>query len=60
MIAGLSGLLTYGDGRLILNNVLPPNDTDMSIDTGVVTLDIGVMRKDEKVRLKTAVMPRNL
>jgi hypothetical protein len=60
LAGGISGTFTYGDGRIILTNVLPPTTSDLSYDGSLVTLDLSVAREDETIRAKTKVNPRNL
>lgn len=62
--AGLSGALTngafiYGDGVIILTDVLPPPASDLSFSSNLVTIDLSSVHDDETVRLRTQIKPRN-
>jgi len=60
LTGGLGGTFTYGDGDLLLADVLPPATTDLSASGNLVILDLSVQREDETVRARTQVRPRNL
>lgn len=60
LTGGLSGTFTYGSGTLLLTEVLPPATSDLSASGNLITLDLSVERKEETVRLRTQVRPRNL
>lgn len=57
---GINGAFVYGSGPVILIEVLPPSTSDLSLSSSVVTVDLSVNRKNEIVRAKTQVKPRNL
>lgn len=56
----INGTFTYGDGRVIITNVLPPPTTDLSISGNIATIDISISRGDETIRSRTQVKPRNI
>lgn len=60
LAGGIGGTFTYGDGTLLLTDVLPPPTTDLSLSGNLVTLDVSAQRGDETLRSKTQVRPRNL
>lgn len=55
-----TGTATYGTGRIIITDVLPPTTSDLSFDGTIVTIDLSVQRNDEIIRSRTEVKPRNL
>jgi len=57
---GINGTFAYGSGLLILGDVLPPPATDISFVNNLVTLDLSAKRKDEAIRLRAQISPRNL
>lgn len=57
---GMSGVFTYGSGEIKAVDVLPPPDSDLSLGANLITLDFTITAKDETMRLKTRVRPRNL
>ncbi|MFA4889538.1 MAG: prepilin-type N-terminal cleavage/methylation domain-containing protein [Candidatus Omnitrophota bacterium] len=57
---GINGAFAYGSGLVLLGDVLPPPATDMSFVNNLVTLDLSAKRKDETIRLRARVRPRNL
>lgn len=56
---GISGNFTYGAGEPILNDVLPPGTSDLSVSGNLTTIDVSVRRHDETIRTRTQVRPRN-
>ncbi|MGB2598919.1 MAG: prepilin-type N-terminal cleavage/methylation domain-containing protein [Candidatus Omnitrophota bacterium] len=56
----INGTFTYGDGRIIATDVLPPTTTDFSFNGSTVTMDISITRGDETIRSKTKISPRNI
>ena len=56
----IDGTFTYGDGKIILSDVLPPDTTDLSVSSNLATIDLSVARGDETIRSRTDVRPRNL
>lgn len=57
---GIGGTFTYGDGRIIITDLLPPPSSDFAFDGSIVTIDLTAERNDETVRARTEVRPRNL
>jgi predicted membrane protein len=57
---GINGNFTYGEGKIVLYDVIPPSVSDLSISQNIVTLDFSVRRYDELVRSRTQIKPRNL
>ncbi len=60
LTGGIGGTFTYGDGDLLLTDVIPPATTDLSISGNLVIVDLSVQREDETVCARTQVRPRNL
>ena len=57
---GINGTFTYGSGDAVVNDVLPPPTSDLSLSGNLVTIDLSVKRGDETIRSRTRVRPRNL
>lgn len=57
---GIGGTFTYGSGDIKIIDILPPPTSDLSISSNLITLDLSVNRKDETIRSRTQVRPRNL
>lgn len=57
---GISGTFTYGSGDIKIIDVLPPLTSDLSLSSNIVTIDLSIKRKDETIRSRTQVRPRNL
>lgn len=55
-----TGTFSYGDGELVISDVLPPAASDLSFAGNVVTADLSLTRSSETVRLRTQIKPRNL
>jgi Tfp pilus assembly protein PilW len=60
LAGGINGSFTYGSGQSILTNVASPPLSDLSISGNLATIDLSILRKDETIRSKTKVRPRNL
>ena len=66
LTGGISGTFTYGDGRIIIFDLIPPGTgtdpkTDLSIDANnLITVILKMTRGDETITSKTQVRPRNL
>ena len=61
LTGGIDGTLnTYGDGQVIIPDVLPPTTSDLSLNGNMITIDISVTRGDETIRSRTEARPRNL
>lgn len=59
LTGGLSGTFTYGAGDIIMNNVVPPPTSALSLSGNLLTIDLTVKRSDETIRTKTQIRPRN-
>ena len=57
---GINGTFTYGSGDAVVNDILPPPTSDLSLSGNLVTIDLSVKRGDETIRSRTQVRPRNL
>jgi len=57
---GINGTFTYGSGELILFDVVAPGASALSFAGNLATIDLSVLRKDETLRSRTQVRPRNL
>ena len=60
LTGNINGTFTYGDGDLLVTDVLSPTTTDLSVSGNLVTLDLSVKREEETIRSKTQIRPRNL
>ena len=60
LTGGISGIFTYGLGDIKIIDVLPPPTSDLSLNSNLITIDLSVKRKDETIRSRTEVRPRNL
>jgi len=61
LTGGINGTFNYGDGRIVVSDVVPPADSDLSFDGTTVTLDLYIKRGGEpEIRSRTEVNPRNL
>jgi len=60
LTGGIGGTFTYGSGTIIINDVVPPPTSDMSASGNVVTIDLSGKWRDETIRARTEVRPRNL
>jgi len=56
---GISGNL-YDSGDIKVIDVLPPPTSDLSLSSNLIILDLSITRKDETIRSRTQVRPRNL
>lgn len=57
---GINGTFTYGNGTIILNDVLSPDTSALSYGNSTAHIDLSIRRKNESVRLRTSIFPRNL
>lgn len=57
---GISGNFTYGSGQIILNDVLSPPVSDLSVSVNLITIDASIQRGNETIRSRTQVKPRNV
>ena len=60
LTGGINGTFTYGDGQIIIPDVLPPATSDLSLSGSIITIDLSITRHDETIRSRTSVRPRNL
>ena len=60
LVGDINGTFVYGDGRLIISDVVPPATSDLSYDGTIITVDLSVTRDDETIRTRTEIKPRNL
>ncbi|MDP2913803.1 MAG: prepilin-type N-terminal cleavage/methylation domain-containing protein [Candidatus Omnitrophota bacterium] len=60
LTGGMDGTFTYGSGDIEVTDVLPPTTSDLSFSSNLVTIDVSVKRRDETIRSRTQVRPRNL
>ena len=60
LTGGINGTFTYGAGDVILNDVVPPPTSDLSLSSNLLTLDLTVQRGDETTRSRTQIRPRNV
>ena len=59
LTGGINGTFTYGNGTLLVRDVKPPTDSDLSVSGSVATLDLTLSRFDETFRLIQKVKRRN-
>ena len=57
---GINGTFTYGSGDIVVNNVIPPSTSDLSLSGNLITIDLTVKRFDETLHSRTQVRPRNV
>lgn len=60
LTGGIDGTFTYGAGRIIAEDVLPPTTSDLSVSGNIITVDLSITRDDETIRSRIEVRPRNL
>lgn len=60
LTGGMAGTFTYGAGDIILTDVLPPSTSTLSMSENLITIDLSVKTRDETIRSRTKVRPRNL
>lgn len=56
---GIGGTFTYGAGDIILNDISAPPASDLSLSGNMVRIDLTAAVKDESIRSRTEVRPRN-
>ena len=56
----IDGTFTYGGGRFLLRDILPPPTSILSMNGNIATVDLSIKYKDETIRSRTQVRPRNL
>lgn len=57
---GIGETFTYGAGDLKMTGILPPPTSDLSLNSNLVTLDLSMKQRDETIRSRTKIRPRNL
>ena len=60
LTGGINGTFTYGDGRLIASDIIPPPTSNLSTSGNMTVIDLSITRNDETIRSRTEVLPRNL
>ena len=60
LTGGINGIFSYGTGRIIAEDVLPPTTSDLSVSGNIATIDLSIRRDDETIRSRTQIKPRNL
>ncbi len=61
VLAGdINGTFSYGSGDFLLRDILPPTTSELSRNGDVLNIDFSIKRKDETIRSRTQVRPRNL
>lgn len=60
LTGGINGTFTYGNGQIIIPDLLPPPTTDLSVAANLITIDASITRGDETIRSRTEIRPRNL
>lgn len=56
----INGTFTYGSGDAVVNDVLPPPTSDLSLAGNLLTIDLSAKRGDETIHSRTQVRPRNV
>lgn len=57
---GINGTFTYGNGDLIMRDILPPPSSTISYAGGLVIIDLNVQRKASTMHFATKIRPRNI
>ena len=60
LTGGINGTFTYGLGDIKAIDVLPPPTSALSLSGNLITIDLSIIRKNETIRSRTEVRPRNL
>lgn len=55
----INGTFTYGAGTVMVNDVVPPPTSTLSLSGNLLTVDLSVKRGDETIRTRTQVRPRD-
>ena len=58
LTGGLGGTFTYGSGDVVVNDVVAPPGSTMSLSSNLLTIDLSVKRGDDTVRSRTQIRPR--
>ncbi len=59
LTGGIGGTFTYGAGDLLVRDIKPPPDSDLSVSGSVAVVDLTLVRADETFRLLERVKRRN-
>ena len=59
LTGGINGTFTYGSGDVIVNDVVPPTTSALSLSSNLLTIDLTVKRGDETIRSRSQIRPRN-
>ena len=51
---------SLGSGDIIMTDVLPPPTSNLTVSGNMTTIDLSVMWKNETLRSKTQIRPRNM
>ncbi len=57
---GINGTFTYGAGQPIVNDVVPPTTSNLSLSGKLATVDLTVKRGNEQNRSRTQIKVRNI
>lgn len=60
LIGDINGTFVYGDGTILLRDILPPAISGLSASGNLLTIDLSIERKGVTIRSRTEVRPRNL
>jgi len=60
LTGGLDGMFNYGQGRIIMTDIISPQTSQLSINNKLITFDLTISRNNETMRFLTKVRPRNL
>lgn len=55
-----TGAFAYGNGKIVIENVMPPSITDLSINANIITIDMSAKSQDDTLRFRRDVRPRNI
>jgi len=56
----IAGTFTYGDGTVLIRDVVPPPTSDLAVNANTATIDLTVKREGETIHSRTEVRPRNI
>jgi len=60
LAGNITGNFTYGAGDIKIIDILPPPVSDLSFNASITTIDLSIKRRDETIRSRTQIRPRNL
>lgn len=55
-----AGDTSYGAGKVLVRDLLPPDNVPFERNSNLITLDWTFNREDSPIRMRTSVRPRNL